>query len=109
MQLWSFATAFVAFASTLLGQQVANLPGTQALTVEGDLSAQMVQGIDHFLMRKIDDSVNERAVLWRRDFSSTEAYEKSIGPNRERLGNAIGAVDPRVHFKALDYLSSTAV
>jgi len=69
----------------------------------------MVQGIDHFLMRKIDNSVNERAVLWRRDFSSPEAYEKSNGPNRERLRIAIGAVDPRVHFTALEYLSSTAV
>src|SRR5881409_2705363 len=61
------------------------LPGCKPLTLEGDLSAQMVAGIDQFLMREIDRSVQERPKLWQRDFSSLEAYENSVQPNRERL------------------------
>src|SRR5262245_19228501 len=84
------------------------LPGCQPLTLEGDLSAQMVAGIDRFLMREIERSVQERQKLWQRDFSSAEAYEKSVQPNRERLRKCIGAVDERVSVGALEYVSSTA-
>jgi len=72
------------------------LPGTKPLTMEGDLAAQMVAGIDKFLLREIAGSVGKRAALWKKDVSSSEAYEKSVAPNRERLRRAVGAVDPRV-------------
>src|SRR5437867_1490521 len=88
-------------------QEAATLPGTQALTVQGDLSAQMVEGIDTFLMREIEHSVEERPKFWHRDFSSPEAYEKSVAPNRERFRKFIGAVDARVPVTALEYVSST--
>src|SRR5262245_54915673 len=71
------------------------LPGTQLLTWDGDLSARMVAGIDKFLSNQIEHSVGERAKLWNRNFSSRDAYEKSIRPNRERFRKYIGAVDPR--------------
>src|SRR4051812_28265044 len=72
------------------------LAGTKALSTEGDLSAEMVAGADRFLMREIERSVGERSKLWKRDFSSPEAYQKSIQPNRERFRKAIGAVDRRL-------------
>jgi dienelactone hydrolase len=68
----------------------------------------MVEGIDKFLMREIERSVDERQKLWKRNFSSRDAYEKSVQPNRERFRKAIGAVDPRLPVKALEYVSSTA-
>ena len=34
--------------------------------------------------------------MWNRDFSSVEAYEKSITTNRERFREYIGAVDERL-------------
>jgi dienelactone hydrolase len=71
------------------------LPGTQPLTWEGDLSARMVAGIDTFLTRETEQAVAERAKFWHRDFSSREAYEKSVEAPRERLRRAIGAVDER--------------
>ncbi len=83
------------------------LPGTQPLTLPGDLSAQMVEGIDKFLLRETEHAVGERAKLWQRDFSSRDAYEKSIAPNRERFRKCIGAVDPRLPVTALEYVSST--
>ena len=72
------------------------LPATEPLTWEGDLSARMVAGIDTFLMGELDRSVVERQKLWKRDFSSRAAYEKSIQQNRQRFQKYIGTVDPRV-------------
>src|SRR5216110_2067458 len=82
-----------------LGQSDETLPQSQPLTWDGDLSARMVEGIDRFLMREIERSVQERQKLWHRDFSSPEACEKSVQPNREHLAKIIGAVDPRLRVR----------
>ena len=51
------------------------LPGTEPLTVDGDLAAQMVEGIDRFLAKETSGAVARREAQWKRDFSSREAYE----------------------------------
>ena len=71
------------------------LPGTQPLTLQGDLAAQMVAGIDLYLQRETDASIKARAKHWNRDFSSHEAYTRSVTPNRERLAHLLGVVDAR--------------
>src|SRR6266496_39952 len=93
---------------TALGQSIETFPGTQPLTWDGDLSARMVEGIDRFLMREIEHSVGERRKFWRRDFASRDAYEKSIQQNRKDFQKYIGAMDPRLPVKSLQYISSTA-
>ena len=90
----------------LLGQTT--IPGTQALLMEGDLSAQMVAGIDRFLMRMTDESVDQREQYWTRDFSSQEAYEKSLEPNRQRLRKVLGVVDERMSVTALELVATTS-
>jgi len=87
--------------------QDAVLPGTQPLTLKGDLSAQMVEGIDKFLLREIERSTGERPTWWKRDFSSREAYESSVGPNRERFRKFIGAVDGRLPVSEIEYVETT--
>ena len=81
----------------------ATLPGTKPLTIEGNLSAKMLEGLHRFAERKIDESVKRRAKLWQRDFSSTEGYEKSLLSNRERFRQIIGVVDDRVPVKMERY------
>ena len=83
------------------------LPGTEPLTMEGDIAAQMVAGIDKFLLREIDLSVERREKHWKRDFSSPEAYNKSIEPNRQRLAKILGVVDERVPFDAPELVGTT--
>jgi dienelactone hydrolase len=83
------------------------LAGTEPLTMEGDLAAQMVAGIDKFLLRELDLSVERRAKHWKRDFSSPEAYNKSIEPNRQRLAKILGVVDPRMPFDAPELVGTT--
>ncbi len=72
------------------------IASTAALTSKEDLAAGMVAGIDRFLLAETAASVERRAAHWHRDFSSHEAYEKSVAPNRERLARMIGAHDKRV-------------
>ncbi len=88
-------------------QAPAGLPDTAALTMKGDLSAQMVAGIDQFLMREIGQSRVQREKLWRRDFASPVAYQSSVEPNREHFRQAIGAVDPRLPATGLEFVIST--
>ncbi|HZT41275.1 MAG TPA: dienelactone hydrolase family protein [Chthonomonadaceae bacterium] len=71
------------------------LPGTEPLTLQGDLAAQMVAGIDRFLMREIDRCADRREARWQRDLASPEAYARSIEPNRARFRKMLGVVDAR--------------
>jgi dienelactone hydrolase len=83
------------------------LPGTKPLTLEGDIASQLVAGVDRFLLREIDQSVERRARYWKRDMSSAEAYNRSIEPNRKRLAHILGVRDPRVPFDAPELVGTT--
>jgi len=72
------------------------LPGTAVLDWTDDISVRIVDEAHRLLDRKTAESVKSREKYWHRDFSSPEAYEKSIQPNRERFKKIIGVVDPRV-------------
>ena len=77
-------------------QQVRTLPGTQPLTWDGDLSVRMMDGAHRFVERKIEESIQTRQRYWNRDFTSRQAYERSVEPNRQRFMKSIGVVDPRL-------------
>src|SRR3982750_2466404 len=62
------------------GDERTPLAGTNKLEMEGDIAAQLVDGVDKFLLREIEKSVEGRAKFWKRDLSSPEAYNKSIEP-----------------------------
>lgn len=80
------------------------LPGTQALEDKDDLAMKMVAGIDKYLMRELAASPEKRKALWKPDFSSTEAYTKSVEPNRQRLKKILGIVDERKKFDDIEYV-----
>jgi len=71
------------------------LEGTQALTIQGDVAAEMVSGIDRFLTRELEQAPQRRGEFWQPDYASVDAYLRSAAPRRERLRKLIGAVDPR--------------
>lgn len=75
--------------------------------MDGDIASHMVEGIDKFLLRKTDESVERRAERWKRDFTSRANYEKSIDPYRERLAHLLGVRDPRVTFHAPELVATT--
>ena len=86
----------------------AQLPGTELLNAGGDLSAQMVAGIDNFLDSETQRSAQLRSNYWRRDFSSPAAYETSIETNRHRLRQIIGALEHRIRFAELQVLGTNS-
>ena len=83
-------------SASLLAEEAAPFPGTRPLDGRADLADRMMEGLHRYVERKIDESVGECARRWKRDFSSAEAYQNSVGPNRERLRKILGIVDRRV-------------
>ncbi|MCG9131038.1 prolyl oligopeptidase family serine peptidase [Candidatus Poribacteria bacterium] len=83
------------------------LQGTDLLTFDGDLAAQMVEALDGYVMDAVASAVEKRETLWHRDYSSRNAYAESIEPNRERLKKQIGCFDERLPIEALSYVAST--
>lgn len=78
------------------------LPGTVPLTLQGDLAAQMVDGIHQSLLRRTQEATQGRERLWQRNYQSVENYNRSVLPNRERFRQIIGAVDKRIGVRALE-------
>lgn len=68
--------------ANVLAQEGPPLEGTARLTVEGDLSAQMVEGIDRWLMRETERVAKVRKL----DVSTPEAVARARLRLRERLG-----------------------
>jgi dienelactone hydrolase len=80
------------------------LPGTKPLTTEGDLAAQMVAGIDKYLMRELDAAAKGGNEYWKVNTSSLQAYLDSVKPNRDRLAKILGVVDERIEPVKMDYI-----
>jgi len=96
---WMLLAAVVlSFRASLSPAEAADetLPKTQPLTIEQPLDEFMVAGIDRYALRALAASRDRREQHWKRDFSSAEAYQKSIAPNRNRFRDDIGVVDARV-------------
>jgi hypothetical protein len=82
------------------------LPGTQPLTREGDLAAQMVAGIDKYLMRELAASPSRRKAVWQPDYSTVAAYLDSVQPHRQRLAQLLGAGEPRLAAVDLELVAT---
>ena len=77
-------------------------PGTKLLKLEGDITSQLVDGVDRFLLRQLAGSIDKRAAHWKRNLSSPEAYVKSVAANRARLAEITGVVDKRAMAEDID-------
>jgi len=93
--MYSIIFAFCVFGAAEAGPLPA-LPGTSPLEESADFAATMVTGIDQWLMRAIEASIEGRQARWRRDFASHAAYAESIAPNRAHFAGVIGLKDARV-------------
>ncbi|MCB9768885.1 MAG: hypothetical protein H6752_11885 [Candidatus Omnitrophica bacterium] len=71
------------------------LPGTQPLTLEGDLAAEMVSGIRQFLLDKTSEVKQRRVQFWDRNLNSYMGYEESVQANRDSLATILGVIDDR--------------
>jgi dienelactone hydrolase len=69
------------------------LDGTQPLSIDQPLDEVMVSGISRFVLRQIEEAPRARQARWARDYSSLQAYDKSVESNRARFRTIVGAVD----------------
>jgi len=84
--------------------QAQTLPNTELLKLEGDIASHLVDGVDRFLLKQLDDGIHARSRYWNRDTSSEAAYTQSVAKNRERLAEITGVVDKRVDFTDLEVI-----
>ncbi len=84
------------------------LPGSAPLTENGDLAAQMVEGIKRYLLRRTDEAATERSGLWKHDYRSIAGYRESVSANRDHLRQTIGAMDTRVEAQSPEVLATLA-
>ncbi len=104
----SLSTLFVlASALGLKADDGMVVPGAQLLEAETDLAADMVAGIDRYLMRELAASAERRTASFKPDVSSRGSYERWLAPRRDRLRKIIGAVDSRRPEPAPELLSTT--
>jgi dienelactone hydrolase len=101
-----FLSAILLFVQTS-GSFADPLPGTKPLDRQGDLAAEMVAGIDRYLMRELQGAPGRRSEFWTPDYSSGEAYLRSVEPNRMRLRHILGVVDKRSPVRELQYIAGT--
>ncbi len=93
---WLCSVAALLVSAVLALGQSQPLPGTVLLSGNEDFADRMMDGAHRFVERQIEESVQKRQQYWRRDFSSRQAYEASVEPNRQRFLQIIGAVEPRL-------------
>src|SRR4029078_4185236 len=86
----SLCLSLLALACIACAAEPAPLTGTAPLNAEGDLSAQMVAGIERYLVRETEHAQVDGAVRWKAD---------GVAAKRERLRKMLGAVDARVQGK----------
>ncbi len=84
-----------------------SLAGTSPLTMQGDIAAQLVEGVDRFLLREMELSIDGREKHFKRDFSSPQAYLDALQPNRDRLAHILGVREERQTFSALEFVATT--
>lgn len=87
---------WMAAASVVMAQNASPLAGTSALTNTGDFSAQMVEGIDRWLMRETAVVSSNRAQEWLPRSSEASGWTAFKKAKQGRLREMIGAVDPIV-------------
>lgn len=87
------------------------LAGTAALDVPADFdfAAEMVAGIDRFLLAQTAAAPADRTRHWfrNRETAFLSEYQESVLGNRLRLAEIIGAVDERVKRPQLVYLGDS--
>ncbi|MDB5341794.1 MAG: Alpha/beta hydrolase family protein [Schlesneria sp.] len=98
------ATISLCAAMAVAQERPATFPGTEPLTADKPLDVLMVEGIDRFCLKEIEQARERRESLWKRDFTSTEAYDKSMVPYRDKFRTIIGVVDQRVPATRFEYI-----
>ncbi|MBI4621719.1 MAG: dienelactone hydrolase family protein, partial [Verrucomicrobia bacterium] len=81
------------------------MPGTAPLREEQNLTERVIDGASAFMANEIKRVAGARETLWKPDYSSQQAYETSVEPNRKRFQDYIGLKDTRVAADDLELVA----
>lgn len=88
---WLRLFVLVVAVGTVLSRRVIAAPPAPVPPEEAARRQEAVRAqIERYFDRQIEQATKEKGVAWRRDFSSVEAYEKSVDPWRQKLWDMIG-------------------
>lgn len=91
----SSATSFIPACAQ--EKPIVPFPGTAPLTMEGDITSELVDGVDRFLLKKLEETDAQRIQHWQRENDSeTEAF---LTAKRNRLSHILGLRDARIPFE----------
>lgn len=114
IQNWGFQAVpllilvlLISSASPSGSQGTEILPGSDPLSWEGDLAAEMVSGIDRFLTRELNLSTSRREQNWQRTLTTGTSVDDYLSEKRARLKQIIGAVDERLPNPNIELISSS--
>jgi dienelactone hydrolase len=103
--VWAFV------ASAPLGaadSDVVSLPGTTPLRQTGDLTERTIAGAVAFMAKEVRHAAALRGEMWKPDYTSRQAYEASVEPNRKRFSASIGLADERVRIDDLQLVATVS-
>jgi len=106
--MYLIVVLLILISSPVYGQSSEKaLAGTQLLNDAGDLSIKMVDGLHRFLDRALSESIAKRQRHWNRDYSSADAYLRSIDLNRRRFRKIIGLTEDKVVARLEQFAEAT--
>ncbi|QDU27782.1 Alpha/beta hydrolase family protein [Anatilimnocola aggregata] len=97
----------VCLAQPALAKEGEPLAGSKRLELQGDIAAQMVAGIDRFLLKQLAAAPAGRERRWGPEFDTTGHYIRTIEPFRQRLAHILGVRDERTKFAAPELIATT--
>ncbi len=98
----NFFSGFTPSGNSQEATTAKTLMGTSVLDLQGDIASELVNGVDRFLLKELDRSVQTRMALWPKPKEvalgdkDNVAYEAAIQPLRDELRMRIGMIDDRV-------------
>src|SRR5258706_15375541 len=101
---WAAASA----APARRAAEVVPLPGTAPLRTEGDLTERAIDGAVAYMSKEVQRVAASRSAMWKPDYSSRQAYEASVEPNRTRFRAYIGLADSRVAIDDLQLVATVS-
>ncbi len=107
---WLIAIACIGLFGSVdrcLAIEADRIEGTAKLDWDGDLARRMVDGIDRFLLKQLERSIDQRSTFW--DRNDDARYAASLKENRTRLAHMLGVRDSRHSFSSLELVATTNV
>lgn len=83
------------------------LPGTERLTMTGDIARQLLDGAHRFVDAQTAEAIKRRTEAFKTEAQSPESFERSLEEKRTLLAGMLGAFDQREPWHGFELLATT--